>query len=235
MRTANQDVTEKAADCCISPVAKTNGIAATEFLWLRELTHRINNELTCTIGVITVDAARSDNCGVKRALARVIEHLYDHARLYRTLQIPLENNWIDATAYLRELCQSISRAKLQSIGIQLVLVEHSVWLTSIQCWKLGMIVSELITNSCRHAFGDKGGVIRIELKKRGLRAECRISDNGTSSKLAQSGHGTKIVQQLAQALDGGIDLLFGRGGAIATVSFQVARPAENPQRIAIDL
>ena len=35
------------------------------------------------------------NCGVKPALARVIEHLYDHARFYRALQAPLENKWID--------------------------------------------------------------------------------------------------------------------------------------------
>ena len=149
--------------------------------------------------------------------------------------MPLENKWIDATACLRELCQLISRAKLQRNGIQLIFVEHPVWLTTIQCWKLSMIISELITNSCRHAFGDKGGSIRVELKKRGSRAECSVADDGTNSELVRSGHGTKIVQQLALALDGGIDLRFGREGAIATVSFQIARPVQSRQRTEIDL
>jgi two-component sensor histidine kinase len=227
MQISHHEVVETTPECCISTIAEPNEIPTSEFLWLRELTHRINNELASTIGVITLDAARSENSAVKLALARVAEHLHDHACLYHALQIPLENNWIDATCYLRELCQSISRAKLQRNGIQLVLLEHSVWLTAIQCWKLGMIVSELITNSCRHAFGDKDGTIRVELKTRGPRAECRITDNGTGSEIVQSGRGTKIVQQLALALDGGIDLRFGADGAIATVSFQIASPVQS--------
>jgi two-component sensor histidine kinase len=227
---SNREVVETTPECPISAISEAIAIPPAEFIWLRELTHRINNELASTIGVITLDANRSENSGVKLALARVIEHLYDHACLYRTLQIPQENNWIDATSYLRGLCQSISRVKLQRKGIQLVFVEHSVWLTSIQCWKLGMIVSELITNSCRHAFGDRDGLIRVELKTRGLRAECRITDNGKGSEMVQSGNGTKIVQQLALALDGGIDLRFGADGAIATICFQIAGPVESRGR-----
>ena len=79
--------------------------ASDEFLLIQELTHRINNELTSTIGIIACDAERSSNCDVKIALARVTEHLYDHARIYRALQMPTVNRWIDAAAYLRELCQ----------------------------------------------------------------------------------------------------------------------------------
>jgi two-component sensor histidine kinase len=230
MQISSHEVLETTPECCISTIAELNGIPPFEFLWLRELMHRINNELASTIGVIKLDAARSENSGVKLALARVAEHLYDHACLYRALQFPLENNWIDATSYLRELCQSLSRVKLQRNGIQLVLVEHSVCLTSIQCWKLGMIVSELITNSCRHAFYDRDGIIRVELETRGPRAECRITDNGTSSEIVQPGRGIKIVRQLALALDGEIDLRFGAEGAVATVSFQIASPVQSRGR-----
>jgi two-component sensor histidine kinase len=195
-----------------------------EFLLLREMTHRINNELTSAISLASVMTTRSDNRDVKIALASMIEHLYDHARVYRALQMPTDNRWIDATAYLRELCQSISRAKLRHNGIELVLVEHPIRLTSVQCWRLGMILSELITNSCRHAFTENGGSIRIELKKRGSSAECRITDDGSSSEIVRSGHGLTIVQQLAIALNGDIDLRFGEDGAIATLSFRIARP-----------
>jgi two-component sensor histidine kinase len=195
-----------------------------EFLLLREMTHRINNELTSAISFASVIASRSHNGDVKIALANMIEHLFDHARVYRALQMPAENKWVDATAYLRELCQSISCAKLRHNSIELVLVEHQIRLTSMQCWRLGMILSELITNSCRHAFTEIGGSIRIELKKRGSSAECRITDDGSSSDIVRSGHGLKIVKHLAIALDGAIDLRFGEDGAIATVSFRIAEP-----------
>jgi len=164
-----------------------------EFLLLREMTHRINNELTSAISFASVIASRSHNGDVKIALASMIEHLFDHARVYRALQMPAENKWVDATAYLRELCQSISCAKLRHNSIELVLVEHQIRLT-------------------------------IELKKRGSSAECRITDDGSSSDIVRSGHGLKIVKHLAIALDGAIDLRFGEDGAIATVSFRIAEP-----------
>jgi two-component sensor histidine kinase len=235
MQIVTSDAIEGLQECRAVAAVQNGDFAATEFLWLRELTHRINNELTSTIGIITVDAAQSDNFEVKLALAGVIEHLYDHARLYRALQMPSKDEWIDATAYLRELCQAVSRIKLERNGIRLVFLDQSVWLTSMQSWKLGMIVSELITNSCRHAFGSKGGTICLELKRRGCRAECRITDDGTSCAIARSGHGTMIVQQLAMALDGAIDLNFGREGFAATIAFQVDRPAARRRRATEDL
>jgi two-component sensor histidine kinase len=66
-----------------------------EFLLLREMTHRINNELTSAISLASVMTTRSDSCDVKIALASMIEHLYDHASVYRALQMPTDNGRAD--------------------------------------------------------------------------------------------------------------------------------------------
>jgi two-component sensor histidine kinase len=195
-----------------------------EFLLLQEMMHRINNELTSTIGIISCAAERSNNCGVKGALTEVVEHLYDHARVYRALQMPTANRWIDAAAYLRELCQSITRAKLRHNGVELLLVEHPVQLSSAQCWRLGLIVAELITNASRHAFADVGGTIRIELKKRGGGVECRVTDDGSGPENVQARQGLGIIQQLARGLNGRINQRFGARGAVAIVSFPIEEP-----------
>jgi two-component sensor histidine kinase len=94
-----------------------------EELLLRELTHRINNELASTIGFVRLTAAQSESEDVKVALAGVIEHIHDFAGVYRALQRPAGNGPVDAAGYLRGLCQSISRAKLQHRGIELTFVE----------------------------------------------------------------------------------------------------------------
>jgi two-component sensor histidine kinase len=232
MQIASNHTLDRRGEFNMAKFSDAGATDAAEFLLLREITHRINNELTSTISLISLTAARSDNRDVKAALTGVIEHLYDHARIYRALQMPTADRWIDATGYLRELCQSISRAKLQHNGIELLLVEHPIRLSSVQCWRLGMIVSEFITNSCKHAFTEKGGSIRIELKMRGTDAECRVTDDGSSSEIVRSGHGLKIVRQLALALNGDIDLRFGEEGAIAIMSFPIANPGQGSQRIA---
>ena len=207
---------------CHGPTRMPGVASPTELLLLREMTHRIKNELTSTIGYISLLAVRTTNCGAKLALAEVVEHLHDHACLYQALQMPTENCLIDATAYLRALCQTISRAKLENNKIELVLVEHPVRLYSLQCWRLGMIVSELITNSYRHAFGEVGGTIRVELKRRGSIAECRVTDDGSSSDIVRSGYGLNIVRQLAGTLGGELDVRFGQDGAVALVSFPLS-------------
>jgi len=192
-----------------------------ELLLLQEMAHRINNELTSTISIISCTAGRSTNCEVKAVLAEVTEHLYDHARVYRALQMPTANRPIDAAAYLRELCQSISRAKLQRNGIELVLVEYSLELSSRQCWRLGLIVSELITNAFRHAFAGRGGTIRVELKKRGTDVECRVADDGSGPENIRPGQGIGIIQQLARGLNGRVNQRFGSNGSVAIVSFPI--------------
>jgi two-component sensor histidine kinase len=192
-----------------------------QFLLLREMVHRINNELTSTIGIISCAADCEKNRKVKVALINVIEHLYDQARTYRALQMPTPNKPIDAAAYLRELCQSISRAKLRHNGIKLVLSEQPLQLNSGQCWRLGLIVSELITNASRHAFRDTGGTIRVELRKLGTTVECRVTDDGSGPENIGPGQGLEIIQQLARALNGEVDQRFGAMGAAAIVSFPI--------------
>jgi two-component sensor histidine kinase len=190
-----------------------------ESLLLRELTHRINNELASTIGFVSVTAARSTSEDVKAALAAVIEHIHDYARVYRALRMPTANHWIDSAGYLRELCQSISRAKLQHRGIELVFVECPLALSASRCWRLGMIVSELIANASRHAFRDGGGRIQVELFSRDAFVECAVTDNGSGSANIRPGQGMTIIQSLVHALGGTIDHRSGPMGTRAILSF----------------
>jgi len=80
-----------------------------------------------------------------------MEQLHNYARVHHALQMPASNDDIDASAYLRELCRSISRSKLEHRNIELVLVECAFRMSSDRCWLMGMIVAELITNAVRHA------------------------------------------------------------------------------------
>jgi two-component sensor histidine kinase len=190
-----------------------------EHLLLQELTHRINNELASTIGFVRLTAAHSSSDDVKVALTGVVQHISEFARIYRALQMPVTDGWIDSANYLRELCQSISRAKLQHKGIELILVECPLLLTSSQCWRLGMIVSELIGNASRHAFGGGGGKIAVELVNHGSFVECSVTDNGSGSASGRPGQGLKIIRSLVGDLHGTIDHRFGTMGTSAKLCF----------------
>jgi len=190
-----------------------------EHLLLQELTHRINNELASTIGFVRLTAAQSTNNEVKAVLDRVIQHINDFARIYRALQMPVADHWIDAAKYLRELCQSISRAKLQHRGIDLVLFESDLQLSASRCWRLGMIVSELIANASRHAFGGGGGTIQVELLDRDDFVQCTVTDDGTGSHDIRPGQGLRIIRSLAGDLHGTIEHYSGKMGTRTILCF----------------
>jgi two-component sensor histidine kinase len=86
-------------------------------LLLREFSHRISNEFASAISVISIAAARSANNEAKVALAAVQNRLHNYALVHHALQMPEHTSYIDAAAYLRQLCRAISRSKLESKGI----------------------------------------------------------------------------------------------------------------------
>jgi two-component sensor histidine kinase len=188
-------------------------------LLLREFSHRINNEFASAIGVISIAAARSANDEAKLALTAVRDRLQNYALVHHALQMPEHTSCIDAAAYFRQLCRAISRSKLESKGIELRFAERSFRMNSDRCWRLGLIVSELITNAERHAFRNGGGWIRVELLPSLSFVECRVTNNGTGEPNSSPGHGLKIVEALTKSLGGTIDQRFGPLGATAVVIF----------------
>ena len=176
-------------------------------LLVREITHRVNNEFASAIQVVSLIAARSSNQEVKAALAGVMEKLYNYAGVHHALQVPANNNdLIDASVYLRELCSSISRSKLETKGIGLILIEQPFRMSAERCWVMGMIVVELITNAVRHAFDGQRGTIRVECLRSGGYVECLVSDNGSAMTDVRPGNGLCIVDALAEKYDATFDL-----------------------------
>jgi two-component sensor histidine kinase len=203
-------------------MASSTYSTAEERLLLREITHRVYNEFASAIQVVSLTAAKSPDGNVKAALAGVMEQLHNYAMVHRALQMPANNDCIDASAYLRELCRSVSRSKLENRSIELVLVERPFQISSERCWLMAMIVSELITNAVRHAFDKQGGTIRIEYRTFGQFVECRVSDNGSASTAeVRPGTGLRIIEALAHALDADFQFDFGVDGSESTLMFPI--------------
>lgn len=191
-----------------------------EQVLLRELNHRINNEFASLLSLVTLAASRSSNNHVKLALRRVTSLLHNCADVHHALQMPDDDACVvDASAYLRKLCQSIRRSKLHRTKIGLALAARPLSLRSDQCWLLGMIVYELVTNAVRHAFSSDTGEIRVELSLKGSFIECKVLDNGTAPVSKRPGRGLKIIDVLAKRLNGHFDQRFSKQGSTSNLVF----------------
>jgi two-component sensor histidine kinase len=201
----------------VSKATSSERCNSVERLLVGELTHRMNNEFAARI--VSLAAAPSPNGEVKSALPMVEARLLNYEQVNRCLQIPSQDTVVDASAHLRRLCQSIGRSRLNCRGIELQFVGRPLQMNSDRCWRLGMIISELISNAVRHAFGEGGGKIQVELSQCGTFVNCRVEDDGTAPETIRPGLGFAIVERLIASLDGKINQHFGPGGAVSDMIF----------------
>ena len=172
-------------------------------LLLRELNHRITNELTTAIYVVSAKAQLSDSVEVKAALLDVVDLLHQCADVQRALHMPDQERLTDTAKYLQQLCFSIKKYRLDRLAIHVFFSADDLRLEGERCWKLGLIVSELLTNVARHAqFDRRYPELRVKLMLAGNVVKCGVSDNGSALEPIQRGRGLTIIDELASSLGG---------------------------------
>jgi two-component sensor histidine kinase len=188
-------------------------------LMLCELSHRINNEFASAIGLLVSAAFRAADPDVRCALNDIQSRLHAFARVHHMLTVPDFQTRMDAHAYLRELCDAIWRSKLEHSGIAIHLRSDPIMMSSEQCWKLALIVTELVTNSARHAYRNTGGLIRVDVSKRGGDIQCVVSDDGNSRSNTPAGRGLRIVSAITRELGGIFSQEYPGRGTVSTLVF----------------
>jgi two-component sensor histidine kinase len=172
-------------------------------LLLRELDHRIKNELTSAICAVSAKAMQSDSVTVKAALLEVVDVLHQWADVHRAMRMPDQGRLTDAAKYLHELCFAITKYRLDCLAIRVLYSADDLRLEGERCWMLGLIVSELLTNVARHVqFDAEHPELRVRLMLAGNVVKCGVSDNGSAPEPIRRGRGLTIVSELVSSLGG---------------------------------
>ncbi len=204
-------------------------------LLLRELNHRIGNDLTSAICTVSVRAMQSDDMAVKAALLGVVDLLHHCADVHRALHMPDQKRLTDAAAYLHRLCFSVTKYQLDRLAIRVLFSADDLQLEGERCWKVGLIVSELLTNVARHAkFDGRHPELRVELTLSGNVVKCRVSDNGSAPEPVRRGRGLTIIGELASSLGGRVHTSCAAEGYYFLLTFSLTE-AEQHSAGAIDV
>ena len=190
-----------------------------QMLYVAELLHRVNNDYTSAILLASLLASKSSSQEVKSALGRVIGHLTDLTRVHRVLSPPAAEGSSDLGDYLCRLCEAKQvQLEWRNMMVHLV-IESRVPLDNARCWRVGLVVSELITNAMRHGPASGADRILVSLVEEAGQIVCRVTDNGGGAETFRLGLGTHLVDALANELKGRIERRFGESGTAITLSF----------------
>ena len=136
--------------------------------------------------------------------------------------MPDQGRLTDAAKYLQQLCLSITKYRLNRLAIRFLFSTDDLRLEGTRCWKLGLIVSELLTNAARHAQFDAGSPeLRVELKLAGSVVKCRVSDNGSALEPIRRGRGLAIIGELASSLGGRVHTSCAAEGCSFLLTFRL--------------
>jgi two-component sensor histidine kinase len=187
---------------------------------LREMDHRTKNNFQIVTSLLTLQGNRSTNPEVKAALREAAERLGAVSAVYAALA-PSSHGLatVRLQDQLQEICDQIRRGILpDGIGLQAelepILVPHE---TAVA---IGIIVNELVTNACKHAFGERGGTIWVRASAEEGRARVEVADNGKGLAPAANGTGglgTRLVAAFVQRVGGTSDVRSSPEGTVHAI------------------
>ena len=199
-------------------------------LLFQELNHRIKNNLQIVRSFLVLQGGQLSDQSAKEALNAASQRIAAvgelHALLYRGGAI----GTLDLGAYLRELCASLEEALVeQDRGIVIACRCAPLRADMDRAVLVGLIASELITNSLKYAYpAPGGGTVEVTLEQRsGNEVALTVRDHGRGfAELPCDGFGLRITRMLVRQLDAELSLR-GEGGVSASVTFKLPVQAQD--------
>jgi len=203
---------------------------------LRELQHRVKNNLQMITALIRLEARNLSSNTTDERLDRLAGRIHSLALLYDLLAGEGHGDSVDLGVYLSQLASAIMQTHATE-GIRLDL-KVDAWPVSLNvAMPTGLVVNELVTNSMKHAFvGREGGTITLH---------SLVDDTGCKVVVADDGNGLApgiewpnpgklaalIVQSLKQNAGAHVTVESRQGkGVHVTIFFARANAAPEPSQ-----
>lgn len=179
---------------------------------LREVHHRVKNNLQVISSMLRLQARSVDDAAVRRMFedgdGRVRSMALVHEQLYRSGDLAQ----VDFGAYLERLAQNVGAATPRGgAPVEMQVSAAAVALPLDLAIACGLIVNELLANSIKHAFRDeRAGRIAVGFALDGPLATLTVADDGVgfdADAVSQDGGlGLRLVEALVRQIGGALSL-----------------------------
>jgi len=186
-------------------------------LLLREVHHRIKNNMATMMGLLLMQANSQEDSSVAAALKDAANRLKSMSVLYDKLYRSENPREMPAQNYLTPLVHEIVRTFSTNITVKTETAIDDFIISVESLAPLGIIINELITNSMKYAFhGKNDGLISISATKKDSHVTIIIADNGIGIPDSidlenSSGFGLQLVRMLTEQIDGVIKIERSKG------------------------
>lgn len=219
LRTLNRTLQDGLAD-------RDSRLQQQDFL-LREVNHRVQNSLQLVSSFLALQA-RSHGEGpaadvLKEARRRIRAVSLVHSRLYKAEQFES----IDLSRYFAELIDEMGQSMGPEWTGAFTLDLAPISVETGRAVTFGLILTELIINAQKYAYGGEAGPIQVTLEEERAGLRLMVEDQGAGGHKAGQGFGSRMIESLVGQLGGALEYRSSKPGLRAIVSAPVASSALN--------
>jgi len=190
---------------------------------LRELYHRVKNNLQIISSLLSIQSKRISDKKAKSIFDESIQRIKSIAMLHEKLYKSDNLQIISMQQYTQDLVQELQQS-FKGDNIDFKIICDKINLNLEIAVPIGLIINELITNSLKYAFADKkdNKQIIIQMKKNTNETfTLIISDNGQGANMQtlKEGFGFKLLEFLASYQLKGEIQTDGSDGLIHKITF----------------
>ena len=195
---------------------------------VREVHHRVKNNLQTIISLIGLEAAQTKNADVKAFARTITRHIQSVSLTYEMLSRS-DSDAVNVKYLLTKLTENRHNYMLTlQPTISITIEGDNVKLPANLASTVALIVNELLQNSLKYAFfGRKSGEIHIQIQRGDDFSTLVVSDNGCGYDLnaapVGTGLGMRLIRSLVESsLHGALDVKTDMSGT--STRFTVRNP-----------
>jgi two-component sensor histidine kinase len=221
---------QAALSAMAASVVEKDRLLSERNLLAMELQHRVRNNLQLINDIVTGQLRQASNEGGRKGLQGIIRQIMSLAEVYEHLLGVGMNGKIDLGAYAAALCANLPDLQPAPVfPITLHCDAKALEVTLASATALGLVLTELISNSYEHAFPGRGGTIGVHVTP-GDQADqgmITVADDGIGyvPTAETRRHGVGLVRRLMEQLEGTLDVVSGVG-TVWTLRFPVMPAAD---------
>ncbi|MEN1760853.1 sensor histidine kinase [Anoxynatronum sibiricum] len=186
-------------------------------LLLREVHHRIKNNMNNMVMMLTLQAEAVGNTAAEAALKDARSRIQTMMVIYDKLYRSEDFHTLSVEKYLQALINEVKSTFSKHERIRVHLEVDEMMLDSRLLFPLGIMMNELFTNAMKYAYGeDQEGSVVISVLQMGDMIELAVQDFGKGmpekmNKTGAGGFGLEMVEMLALQMSGALTIEKGNG------------------------
>jgi chemotaxis protein methyltransferase CheR len=193
---------------------------------LMEMQHRVANSLQIIASILLIKARAVQSEETRLQLQDAHQRVLSVAAIQQHLHPAGRGEPIEIASYLSKLCETLAASMIgDSRPISLKVEAEASAIASRDAVSVGLIVTELVMNTLKHAFpGERpDAAIVVSYKVADGDWKLTISDNGIgqpdpNSSRIKPGLGTTIVQSLAKQLEASVNIASDSHGTAVSIT-----------------